>query len=338
MLALVIESAGPGVTLQDGGRHGYLRYGITAAGPMDPLMHAAANRAASNALDATAVEISTGGVTVSAEDGTVGIVLLAPGFRVALDGVPLPDTVALTLEPGQRLVVRAGDAGAWGYLAVAGRLDVAPVLGSAATHTRSGLGGLDGRGLAAGDRLPVAEGRTLDGAPQRLVAPWLDRDGRVIRVVLGPQDDYFAPDQIEAFLAGPWTVSPRGDRMACFVDGTPLKHAKGHDIVSDGVAMGAIQVPGNGLPIILMADRQSTGGYPKIATVIGPDLGRLAQIRGGARLSFRRVSVEEAVAARRAERDLLREAVPREPVIRTDFASDFLLGLNLVGGVTDGRS
>lgn len=338
MPALVIESAGPGVTLQDGGRHGYLRYGITAAGPMDPLMHAAANRAASSPLDATAVEISTGGVTVSAEDGAVGIALLAPGFRVALDGVPLPDTVALTLEPGQTLVVRAGDAGAWGYLAVAGRLDVAPILGSAATHTRSGLGGLDGRGLAAGDRLPVAEGRTSDGAPQRLVAPWLARDGREIRVVLGPQDDYFAPDQVEAFLAGPWTVSPRGDRMACFVDGTPLRHAKGHDIVSDGVAMGAIQVPGNGLPIILMADRQSTGGYPKIATVIGPDLGRLAQVRGGASLSFRRVSVAEAVAARRAERDLLREAVPREPVIRTDFASDFLLGLNLVGGVTDGRA
>ncbi|SFD97620.1 biotin-dependent carboxyltransferase family protein [Methylobacterium sp. 13MFTsu3.1M2] len=338
MPALVIDSAGPGITLQDGGRHGYLRYGITAAGPMDPLMHAAANRAASNALDATAIEISTGGITVSAQDGAVGLALLAPGFRIALDGVPLPDTVALALEPGQTLVVRAGDAGAWGYLAVAGRLDVAPVLGSAATHTRSGLGGLDGRGLAAGDRLPVAEGRTADGAPQRLVAPWLDRDGREIRVVLGPQDDYFAPDQIEAFLAGPWTVSPRGDRMACFVDGTPLRHAKGHDIVSDGVAMGAIQVPGNGLPIILMADRQSTGGYPKIATVIGPDLGRLAQVRGGASLSFRRVTVAEAVAARRAERDLLREAIPREPVIRTDFASDFLLGLNLVGGVTDGRA
>ncbi|MEE7461523.1 urea amidolyase [Methylobacterium fujisawaense] len=334
MPALVIDSAGPGITLQDGGRHGYLRYGITAAGPMDPLMHAAANRAASNALDATAIEISTGGITVSAQDGAVGLALLAPGFRVALDGVPLPDTVALALEPGQTLVVRAGDAGAWGYL----RVDVAPVVGSAATHSRAGLGGLDGRGLAAGDRLPVAEGRTPDGPPQRLVAPWLERDGREIRVVLGPQDDYFAPDQVEAFLAGPWTVSPRGDRMACFVDGTPLRHAKGHDIVSDGVAMGAIQVPGNGLPIILMADRQSTGGYPKIATVIGPDLGRLAQVRGGASLSFRRVTVAEAVAARRAERDLLREAIPREPVIRTDFASDFLLGLNLVGGVTDGRA
>ena len=338
MAALLIETAGPGITLQDGGRHGYLRYGITAAGPMDPLMHATANRAAGNPLDAAAVEISTGGLAVSAEGGALGLALLAPGFRVTLDGAALPDTLALTLEPGQRLVVRAGDAGAWGYLAVSGLIDVAPVLGSVATHTRSGLGGLDGRALAAGDRLPIRDPRTGDGPPHRLLAPWLARDPREIRVVLGPQDDYFAPDQIAAFLAGPWTVSPRGDRMACFLDGTPLTHAKGHDIVSDGVAMGAIQVPGNGLPIVLMADRQSTGGYPKIATVIGPDLGRLAQIRGGARLSFRSVPVAEAVAARRAERDVLTDPVQREPVVRTDFASDFLLGLNLVGGVTDGRA
>ncbi|MCJ2135146.1 biotin-dependent carboxyltransferase family protein [Methylobacterium sp. J-026] len=338
MAALVVEASGPGITLQDGGRHGYLRYGITAAGPMDPLMHATANRAAGNPLDATAVEVSTGGVTVTAAEGAVGLALVAPGFRVALDGAALPGAVALTLEPGRTLAVRAGDAGSWGYLAVSGRLDVAPVLGSTATHTRSALGGLDGRGLTAGDRLPVAEGRPGAATPHRLVVPWLERDARLIRVVLGPQDDYFAPDQIAAFLTGPWTVSPRGDRMACFLDGTPVKHAKGHDIVSDGVAMGAIQVPGNGLPIVLMADRQSTGGYPKIATVIGPDLGRLAQARGGARLAFRDVTVAEAVAARKAERDHLREPAAREPVVRTDFASDFLLRLNLVGGVTDGRA
>lgn len=338
MTALVIEAAGPGVTLQDGGRHGYLRYGITAAGPMDPLMHATANRAAGNPLDATAIEVSTGGLTVTADGGPLGIAMVSRSFRITLDGVPLPDAVALTLEPGRTLTVRAGSSGAWGYLAVQGRLDVAPVLGSTATHTRSGLGGLDGRGLAAGDRLPVAEARPGEASAHRLIAPWLDRDPMEIRVVLGPQDDYFASDQIDAFLAGPWTVSPRGDRMACFLDGTPLKHTKGHDIVSDGVAMGAIQVPGNGLPIILMADRQSTGGYPKIATVIGPDLGRLAQAQGGTTLSFRSVTVAEAVAARRAEREALRETVGRDPVVRTDFASDFLLGLNLVGGVTDGQA
>ncbi|MHB2209861.1 5-oxoprolinase subunit C family protein [Methylobacterium sp. CM6257] len=338
MGALVIEGAGPGVTLQDGGRHGYLRYGITAAGPMDPLMHATANRAAGNPLEAAAIEISTGGIAASADGGPFGLALVAPGFRVALDGAALPDTVALTLQPGQTLAVRAGESGVWGYLAVSGRFDLAPILGSVATHTRSGLGGLGGRGLAAGDHLPLADAKPGEVSPHRLLSPWLDRDPREIRVVLGPQDDYFAADQVAAFLAGPWTVSPRGDRMACFLDGTPLTHAKGHDIVSDGVAMGAIQVPGNGLPIVLMADRQSTGGYPKIATVIGPDLGRLAQVRGGTRLSFRRVSVAEAVAARRAEREFLREPVPREPVVRTDFASDFLLGLNLVGGVTDGRA
>ncbi|WP_342163831.1 biotin-dependent carboxyltransferase family protein [Methylobacterium sp. SD21] len=337
MSVLAIEAAGPGVTLQDGGRKGYLRFGITAAGPMDPLMFATANRAVGNPLDATAIEVSTGGLTITAREGPLGLALVSGGFRATLDGAALPPAFALTLEPGQTLTVRAGSTGAWGYLAVAGRLDVAPVLGATATHTRSGLGGLDGRGLRAGDRLGVSEARAGDGAPQRLLAPWLDRDPSRIRVVLGPQDDYFSDDQIAAFLAGPWTVSPRGDRMACFVDGTPLTHAKGHDIVSDGVAMGAIQVPGNGLPIILMADRQSTGGYPKIATVIGPDLGPLAQAQGGTRIAFAAVSVPEAVAARRAEAEALRHEIPREPLLRTDFPAEFLLGLNLVGGVTDGR-
>ena len=338
MPALVIDGAGAGSTLQDGGRHGYLRYGITAAGPMDPSMHATANRAVDNPLNATAIEISTGGIALSVADGPLGLAIVTAGFRVALDGEALPASVALTLMPGQTLSVRAGGTGAWGYLAVQGRIDVAPVLGSAATHTRSGLGGLDGRGLAPGDRLSVAEARSGPDAPHRLLPHWLDRDPEKIRVVLGPQEDFFDGDQIAAFLAGPWTVSPRGDRMACFVDGTPLRHAKGHDIVSDGVAMGAIQVPGNGLPIILMADRQSTGGYPKIATVIGADHGRLAQAQGGTRIAFEAVTIATAVAARRADADVLRGPVPREPVVRTEFASDFLLGLNLVGGVTDGRS
>lgn len=337
MSLLAIEAAGPGVTVQDGGRHGYLRFGITAAGPMDPLMFATANRAVGNPLGATAIEISTGGMTVTAPEGPLVIALVSAGFRANLDGEALPSACALTLEPGRSLTVRAGPTGAWGYLAVAGRFDVAPLLGSTATHTRSALGGLEGRGIRAGDRLRVLESRQGDGAPQRLLTPWIERNPSPIRVILGPQEDYFALDQIAAFLERPWTVSPRGDRMACFLDGIPLSHAKGHDIVSDGVAMGAIQVPGNGLPIVLMADRQSTGGYPKIATVIGPDLGRLAQVQGGTQITFAAVSVAEAVAGRRAEADALRGEVLREPVLRTDFPSEFLLGLNLIGGVSDGH-
>lgn len=335
---LAIVAAGPGVTLQDRGRHGYLRYGITAAGPMDPLAHATANRAAGNPEGATAIEVSSGGITVMAEGGPLGLALASTGFRVALDGQALPPSVALTLEPGRTLAVRAGSSGAWCTLAVCGRIDVAPMLGATATHTRSGLGGLDGRALAAGDHLPIVETRGCVGAPHALVAPWLDRRPDVIRVVLGPQDDAFAADQIAAFLAGPWTVGGRGDRMACFLEGTPLRHADGHDIVSDGIAMGAIQVPGEGLPIVLMADRQSTGGYPKIATVIGPDLGRLAQAQAGTRLRFSAVSIAEAVAARRAEAEALRPEIRLEPVVRTAFPAELLLGLNLIDGVVDGLS
>jgi 5-oxoprolinase (ATP-hydrolysing) subunit C len=330
---LRVVSAGGGATLQDRGRHGALRYGITPAGPMDPLAHATANRALGNPPGATAIEVGLGGLAVAAEGASLDLALAGGAFRIACDGQALPPAVALTLHPGAVLSIRAGRAGAWCYLAVAGRIDVPPVLGSTATHTRSRLGGLDGRALAAGDGLAVAEARAGLGEPMLLRAPWLDRPPGTIRVVLGPQDDHFAPAEIAAFLDRDWTVSPRGDRMACFLDGAPLVHARGHDIVSDGVAPGAIQVPGQGLPIVLMADRQPTGGYPKIATVIGADLGRLAQGQAGTRLRFRAVSVPEAVAARRAEAAALEAPVALEPVVRTAFSSEFLLGRNLIDGV-----
>ncbi|MGY2048093.1 5-oxoprolinase subunit C family protein [Methylobacterium sp. JK268] len=335
-IGLRIRAAGPGATLQDAGRHGYLRYGFTAAGPMDPLAHATANRAVGAPLGATAIEVSLAGIEVTAEGAPIGVALAGGAFRITLDGEPVPPAAALTLHPGSTLAVRAGREGAWCTLAVAGRIAVPAVLGSTATHTRSGIGGLDGRALRAGDLLPVTEARPGPAEVHCLVAPWLDRKPDVIRVVLGPQDDYFAQDQVAAFLAGPWTVTPRGDRMACFLDGTPLTHAKGADIVSDGIAMGAVQVPGEGRPIVLMADRQSTGGYPKIATVIGPDLGRLAQAQAGTRLRFRAVSIAEAVAARRAEAEALGPPVPAEPLVRTAFSPEFLLARNLIDGVVDG--
>ncbi|MGU3540580.1 5-oxoprolinase subunit C family protein [Methylobacterium sp. A54F] len=332
MTALRILASG-GATLQDGGRHGYLRYGITPAGPMDPLAHATANRALGNAPGGAAVEVSLGGLSVTAEDGAVDVALAGGAFRIDLDGRPLPGAVALTLRPGARLTLRPGRAGAWCTLAVAARIAVPALLGSLATHARSRMGGLDGRALREGDALPLADARAGVGEPVRLLAPWLERPADTIRVVPGPQADHFSGDAVAAFLDGPWTVSPRGDRMACFLDGAPVAHARGHDIVSDGVAMGAVQVPGSGHPIVLMADRQPTGGYPKIATVIGPDLGRLAQAQAGTRLRFRTVSLDEAVAARRAEAACLAPAIPTEPVVRTAFTPEFLLERNLIDGV-----
>ena len=335
--ALEILAAGPGVTLQDAGRFGLMRFGVTAAGPMDPLAFATANRAAGAPAGAAAIEISLGGLELTAVGASVPLALAGGAFDIALDGMRLPPAARLTLEPGARLRVRAGAAGAWCYLALGARLALRPELGALATHARSGLGGLGGgRALAAGDRLPLEALGPPGGAPAGLVAPWLDRPGDVIRVIEGPQADYFADDQILAFCAGPWSVSPRSDRMAYILDGPRLRHARGFNIISDGIAMGAIQVPGDGQPIVLMADRQVTGGYTKIATVIGADLGRLAQLRPGARFRFATVPLKDAVAARRAEQAALAAPLAIEPVIRTALSPELLLGVNLIDGVTSG--
>ena len=335
---LLVLSAGPGVTVQDAGRHGFLRYGVTVAGPMDPAAFALANRAAGNPAGAAAIEISLGGLELTADGAPVDVALAGGAFDIRLDGRALPEAVALKLMPGMRLTVKSGPAGAWCYLAAAGGIAVAPVLGSRATHTRSAMGGLEGRGLGAGDRLPVAPAPARPAGPFRIDAGWLAPDSGPIRVLPGPQDDYFAPDQIATFLATGWRVSPRSDRMAYALDGPPLTHARGHDIVSDGVAFGAIQVPGSGLPFVLMADRQPTGGYPKIATVIGADLGRLAQRRPGEIVRLAAVSLVDAIAARTALAARLARPPELVPLLRTDLPSEFLLGLNLVDGVVNARA
>jgi biotin-dependent carboxylase-like uncharacterized protein len=328
-----VLSAGPGTTLQDAGRHGYLRYGVTAAGPMDSLAHATANLAVGNPAGATALEVSLGGIEVTAESGPLCIAVAGGEFALSLDDRPLPPAVVLNLDEGAVLKIRAGRSGSWCYVAVAGHLLVPKLLGSHATHTRTGFGGVNGRAIAAGDRLGIEWSGSSKPPLSVIVAPWLDRPVNTIRVVLGPQHDYFADDQIAAFLAGPWSVSARGDRMAYFLEGPRLTHARGYNIVSDGIAMGAVQVPGDGRPIVLMADRQSTGGYPKIATIIGPDLGRLAQARPGTTFRFEAVSIAQAVAVRREEAALLARGIVAEPLVRTHFPSEFLLGLNLIDGV-----
>jgi biotin-dependent carboxylase-like uncharacterized protein len=337
--ALEVLSAGPAVSLQDGGRFGWMRFGVTPAGPMDPLAFATANRALGAPLDAAAIEISLGGLELTAVGASVPIALAGGTFDLSLDGVALPPAVRLALEPGARLRVRAGAAGSWCYLAVGGRIAVPPELGSVATHARSGLGGMGaGRTLAAGDRIPLTEvAPPTQGSAAALIAPWLERPGAVIRALQGPQADYFADDQMLAFCAGPWRVSPRSDRMGYILDGPRLRHARGFNIISDGITMGAIQVPGDGQPIVLMADRQVTGGYTKIATVIGADLGRLAQLRPDASFRFALVPYKDAVAARRAEHAALAPPIAAVPTVRTTLSPELLLGVNLIDGVTSGH-
>jgi biotin-dependent carboxylase-like uncharacterized protein len=212
------------------------------------------------------------------------------------------------------------------------------VLGSLSTYTRAAIGGLEGRALRAGDAIPLK----LAIAPEReeRMLPALDlAPPKRFRVILGPQDDYFTQEGIAALLASTYTVTPASDRMGMRLTGPTIAHAKGYNIVSDGIAPGSIQVPGNGLPIVLLADRQTTGGYPKIATVISADLPALGRLVPGAQVAFGAVDIEAAeAAARRLAADLAAlsdRIVParREPVL--DAAR--LLAENLVSGVADAR-
>ncbi|HTO78763.1 MAG TPA: urea amidolyase, partial [Methylocystis sp.] len=208
---LRILSAGPGVTLQDEGRRGFLRYGVTPAGPMDADSFLAATRAAGASA---AIEVSLGGVEIAAEEGEIGLAVCGGNFDVRLDGRPLPGACALTLAPGARLALRAGPSGAWAYVAPLGRFDLPMILGSLATHTRSGLGGLEGRALAAGDALGVLEPRVGPGEPMALHAPWLGAASQEFRILFGPQQNHFANETLAKFLASPWRLSARSDRMA----------------------------------------------------------------------------------------------------------------------------
>ena len=331
--SLRVLSAGPGVTVQDGGRRGYLRFGVTEAGAMDRLAFATANRAVGAADDAATIEISIGGLDLTSEGAPIALAVAGGSFALRLDSQPLPPAARLSLTPGATLSVRPGRFGAWCYVAIGGRLQVEPVMGSVSTHTRSGIGGLFGRALAAGDVLPITGLTAAEFDSGEIVAPHLHWRDDPIRVVLGPQHDYFSAEQIDAFLDRQWTVSARSDRMAYCLDGQPITPSRSFNIVSDATARGAVQIPGDGRPIVLMADRQPTGGYPKLATVIAPDIDRLAQLRVGSQFKFAAVSIADAVAARRHQWEALQQPLALRPRMGRDLSSGLLLQHNLIGGV-----
>jgi biotin-dependent carboxylase-like uncharacterized protein len=250
----------------------------------------------------------------------------------------VPPLTSVRLRHGERLRVGALSGGAVAYLAVEGGFAVEPVLGSRSTYARGGIGGFSGRAIATGDVLPLCNDAAAEREEQMLPSLDLARPSR-FRIVLGPQDDYFTEAALRTLLEASYTVSPATDRMGMRLEGPLLEHAKGFNIVSDGIGPGAIQVPGNGLPIVLLADRQTTGGYPKVAAVISADLPALGRLTPGAKVAFQAVSIDEAEAARRemAARiaDLEASVMParREGVI--DEAK--LMAANLVSGAVDAR-
>jgi biotin-dependent carboxylase-like uncharacterized protein len=331
---LTIESVGAGATIQDGGRFGLLRFGVTPAGPMDWVAFTSANLALGNPADAAAIEIGPGGLTL-VTDVPVTLAVAGGGFVWTRADRRLPAAARIRLMPGEPLKARPGPWGSFAYCAVPGGIDVPPVMGSRATHTRSGLGGLDGRGLRPGDQLPVAaSGAEFDDV--ELVAPWLDRSDAPLRVVLGPQDDYFSEAAIRTFFTAAFTLTAVADRMAYKLEGPKIAPIKDFNIVSDGIALGAIQIAGDGNPMVLMADRQPTGGYPKIGHVCRADIGRLAQMRPGERCRFEAIDVECARAVFLALDERLAAIAQHTVPLRLVPTTANLLRLNLIGGVTAG--
>jgi allophanate hydrolase len=294
---LEVVSAGPATSVQDRGRIGVQRFGLPPSGAMDLAALAAANALAGNAPFAAAIEIGPLGAEFVARDGALRVALSGAARPVQQDGQPVALHRTLLLAEGERLRLGPARDGVFSYLALEGGVSGDPVFGSLAVNARAGLGSPYPRPLSAGDSLDARPARPLED--ERQLDPGAPAVGP-IRVMLGPQDDEFAPEALARLTSVDWTVSAASDRMGYRLEGEPLSHPGGHNIVSDGTVNGSIQVPGSGQPIVLLADRGTTGGYPKIATVISADLGRLAQTPVGARLRFAVIGTAEAEAAARA--------------------------------------
>lgn len=296
---LQIEQAGPLVTVQDGGRAGLMRYGVPASGPMDRGAFAIANAALGNPDGAAAVEISVGGLTLDCVEGSVTIALAGGGFRVMLDGREHPSWIVATLTAGTRLAVKTGLWGSWTYLAFAGAIEARPWLGRLSTHGPSGFGG--GR-IVAGQRLAIAQAERREERVGEIDCPVTARPRHNVKLVLGPQDRFFTPETIELLLSRAFTLTDAYDRMGVRLAGPSLRPDAVLDMPSEPIVRGSIQVSGDGVAAVLLADHQTTGGYPKIATIVGDHLDGFAQLRSRAQVAFTAVSPQAAVEAARTRR------------------------------------
>ncbi len=300
-----IEIISPGflTTIQDLGRQGYQRLGVPVSGAMDSFALGAANALVGNPADAAVLEMTLVGPSIlfrsaaliAITGGNLHPILYAPD----LGRWDVPLWTALYVRPGSVLEFGERQMGCRTCVAVAGGIATPPIMGSRSTYLAGEFGGYEGRALKSGDVLSVNPPR---GHPSNLAGRWLPEagipnysDSPTVRVILGPQDDYFDSHSVHLFLSQEYQVGLLSDRMGLRLQGPSLQHTGAKEIISSGIALGAIQVPPDGQPIILMADRQTAGGYPVIATVIRADIPLLAQcVPGQSRVRFRAVTLDEA--------------------------------------------
>jgi biotin-dependent carboxylase-like uncharacterized protein len=341
--ALHILKPGLMTTIQDLGRPGFQNLGIGISGALDPIALRVANLLVGNEPGTGGLEVLYLGPTIEIEADNVRMSFAGAAATVEI----LPDASACSgtrVETMRSVLVKRGEVvrissltgGPALYVGIEGGFDIPPILGSVSTNIRGGTGAWQARAMIAGERLPLCRMRASDRDECRVEGIEFSAPRR-IRAIPGPQDDYFDQAEIAKFFGGEYTVQSGSDRVGMRLQGEAIRHAKGFNIASDATAPGSIQVPGNGQPIILMADRQTIGGYPKIATVISADLSELGRLSIGSKIAFEVVTLETAQSLRRnmmSYLDGLRDHIV--PISRTvaDVAP-LLLSHNLISGVVD---
>lgn len=294
-MAIIMDNPGLLTTIQDAGRFGYRQFGVTPSGPMDAESFQIANLLVGNSPGESALEATVTGPAFRVTEDTL-IAITGADMSPTLNGKPVPMNRAISVPAGSEVKLHSAKNGSRTYIAFYGGFDIAPVMGSRATSLQCHIGGLDGRKLEKGDVLPLRPVSQLpENLSRRSAAHHIRRKKEnIIRVILGPQEDAFTEEGLDTFLGTPYTVSKEFDRMGCRLEGQPIRHKTDGNIISDGIVNGAIQVPTTGQPIIMLAERQATGGYTKIATVISVDLPLIGQCLPGDILRFQAVSIDEA--------------------------------------------
>jgi antagonist of KipI len=294
MSSLVVESPGLLATVQDLGRVGYGSLGVSPSGAADPVALRLGNLLVGNEPGAPALELTLTGGTFVFPEGAV-FALTGADFGTTLNGQPAEMWTPHAAQPGSRLSFGLTKNYARSYLAIAGGIKVTPFLGSASTHLLSGLGGYEGRGLRKGDVLTLGEPKKK--IPKRRISQsvlFSLKPRKVLRVTDGPQLQQFSEAARQAFFHSKFVVSEESDRLGLRLQGPAIPASKAGEMITEGVCLGAIQVTPSGQPIVLSVEQQTTGGYPKIANVIGVDLHRLGQLRPHIAIRFERTSLAVA--------------------------------------------
>ena len=323
-----ISYAGPLVTFQDIGRPGNMRYGVSASGPMDIVSFEAANAVLGNETKQTAIEISLGGLILQCHEGSITLAITGGDFLIEYQGQKISSWTVLTIQKGERLSVRAGKSGSWAYLAFSGKLNVKDWLNSSSTHSTSGFGG---GVLKTGQKFTLKDASNQANRIGPILKPNFNTND-LIHAVLGPQDQYFMKTAIKIFSDSIFKVSDNYDRMGMQLTGPKLELKSALSIPSEPVVKGSIQVSGDGIPTILLADHQTTGGYPKIATVISSDINRLVQLRSNQNVEFILINSNEALQKTRKFLDMKEKYLQKISISRGTLEQR-LMSENLIGGV-----